>query len=264
MKRVLCLDVGERRIGVAVSDPLGYTAQGVETIFTKGAQRDRARVMALLDQYETDRLLVGLPRMLSGAEGRQAERVREFCDGFQGVALRYADERLTSVLAERTLLEGNVRREKRKEVIDKLAAMQILQVFLDSGGWKDQEEEPTMEKDREGFMASGNPIVELVDEDGKEVRFEHIYTVPYEGDEYVLLVPLDEVEGVEEDEVIIMRIEVGDEEDAYVGIEDDDLLEKVFEKYLEMAEEDEAAEEAFEDEGDESDDAGESNDEDQE
>ena len=97
-------------------------------------------------------------------------------------------------------------------------------------------------------MMNGNPIVELIDEDGNEVRFEHVYTVPYENDEYVLLSPVDQVEGVGEDEVVIMRIEPGEDEDAYVGIEDDDLLEKVFEKYLELAEADEAEDEAFEDE----------------
>ena len=108
-----------------------------------------------------------------------------------------------------------------------------------------------MTDDREGFVENGNPIVQLIDEDGKEVRFEHIYTVPFDGDEYVLLVPVDEVEDIAEDEVIIMRIEPGADEDTYVGIEDEELLEKVFEKYLELAEADEEADEAFEDEDDE-------------
>ncbi|MEA4898072.1 DUF1292 domain-containing protein [Bacillota bacterium Meth-B3] len=99
----------------------------------------------------------------------------------------------------------------------------------------------------DGFM-EGNPIVELIDEDGKTVRFEHVYTVPHEGDEYVLLSPIDDVDGVGEDEVIIMRIEPGEEDDAYVGIEDEALLETVFEKYLELAEADEETDEANEDE----------------
>ncbi len=99
----------------------------------------------------------------------------------------------------------------------------------------------------EGFM-EGNAIVELIDEDGKTVRFEHVYTVPFEGDEYVLLSPIDDVDGIGEDEVMIMRIEPGDEDDAYVGIEDEELLEKIFEKYLELAEADDEADEAFEDE----------------
>ena len=97
-------------------------------------------------------------------------------------------------------------------------------------------------------MESGNEIIELIDENGKPVRFEHLMTVEYEGDPYVLLVPIDDVEDVDEDEVVILRIEKGDDgEDAYVGIEDEELLEKVFERYLEIAE---ADEDALEDEED--------------
>ena len=100
---------------------------------------------------------------------------------------------------------------------------------------------------QDGFI-EGNPVVELMDEEGKSVRFEHVYTVPYENNEYVLLSPLDEVEGVAEDEVLILRIEPGEDEDQYVGIEDEELLERIFEKYLEMAEASEEADEEFEDE----------------
>ena len=76
--RVLCLDVGEKRVGVAVSDPLSITAQGVETIHTRGAENDAMRVRELCGKYLTDRVLVGLPRTLSGEEGFQAQRVRDF------------------------------------------------------------------------------------------------------------------------------------------------------------------------------------------
>lgn len=97
-------------------------------------------------------------------------------------------------------------------------------------------------------MENGNEIVELIDEDGKTVRFEHLMTVEYEGDKYVLLVPIDQVEDVDEDEVIILRIEESEDgEDAYVGVEDEELLEKVFERYLEIAEADEDALEEDED-----------------
>ena len=138
-KRTLCLDVGERRIGVAVSDALGLTAQGVETIFTKGAENDARRVQELARQYETDRLLVGLPRSLDGSEGYQAQRVRAFAALLEeaGLKVRFWDERLTTVSATRVLLEADVRRSKRKQVVDKLAACYILQSFMDAGGWKD-------------------------------------------------------------------------------------------------------------------------------
>ncbi len=136
-KRVLALDVGEKRIGVAVSDPLGLTAQGVETIFTKGQARDIARIAELARQYETDRLLVGLPKNMNGTIGPQAERVLAFSEALEGAGfqIRHEDERMTTMMADRVLSEGEVRGKKRREVVDKLAATYILQSFLDRGGW---------------------------------------------------------------------------------------------------------------------------------
>ena len=135
--RVLALDVGERRIGVAVSDPLGLTAQGVETIVSQGWTHDVQRIGELLALYETDRLLVGLPRSLSGDIGPQAQRILAFADQLtaRGWQVRFQDERLTTSLAQRTLIQGDVRRDRRKQVVDKLAATYILQSFLDAGGW---------------------------------------------------------------------------------------------------------------------------------
>lgn len=139
MQRILALDVGEKRIGVAVSDPLGLTAQGVETIFTQGWSNDRARVKQLANQYQTDRLLIGLPKSMSGEIGPQAQRVQEFAAQLveDGLKVRYWDERLTTVSAHRALIEGDLSRRKRKQVVDKVAAVYILQGFLDAGGWKD-------------------------------------------------------------------------------------------------------------------------------
>jgi putative Holliday junction resolvase len=140
-KRVLALDVGEKRIGVAVSDPLGFSAQGVETIFTKGLENDLKRIRELSDRYETKRLLVGLPRNMNGTIGPQAERIMEFSRALTGAGfeVRHQDERMTTMMANRVLLEGEVRREKRREVVDKLAATYILQSFLDGGGWPSDE-----------------------------------------------------------------------------------------------------------------------------
>ena len=136
-KRVLALDVGEKRIGVAVSDPLGFSAQGVETIFTKGLENDLARIRELATKYETNRLLVGLPRNMSGTIGPQAERILEYSKVLEaaGFEVRHQDERMTTLMAHRVLQEGEVRGKKRREVVDKLAATYILQSFLDGGGW---------------------------------------------------------------------------------------------------------------------------------
>lgn len=136
-KRVLTLDVGEKRIGVAVSDPLGLTAQGVETIFTKGLANDLVRIRELATKYETNRLLVGFPRNMNGTIGPQAERILVFSRALEsaGFEVRHQDERMTTVMAHRVLQEGEVPSKKRREVVDKLAATYILQSFLDGGGW---------------------------------------------------------------------------------------------------------------------------------
>ncbi len=135
-KRALCLDVGERRIGVAVSDLLGITAQGVETIESRGVEKDLARVRELAAQYGVAAIVCGLPRNMDGSEGFQAARVRSVGDRLsdEGYRVIYQDERLTTASARKVLIEADVRRGKRKDVIDKMAAGLILQVFIDGGG----------------------------------------------------------------------------------------------------------------------------------
>ena len=247
--RVLCLDVGEKRIGVAVTDALDLTAQGVETIWTKGYERDAARVLELCRQYDTDRVLCGLPRNMDGTEGFQAARVREFAGYLSGKGLnvRFQDERLTTRQARDVLLAADVRRDRRKEVIDKLAATYLLQSFLDAGGWREAEVNKIYlrsvyhmsENMNHDLDMEREDIVELVDEDGNDVRFEHIMTLEHKGGVYICLVPVDPMEDVAEDELVIMRIETDDEgNDVYTTIEDDAELDEVFEKYLEIAEAD--------------------------
>ena len=245
--RVVCLDVGEKRIGVAVSDPLSITAQGVETLYTRGEENDALRVRELCGEYLTDRVLIGLPRTLDGEEGYQAERVRSFARRLLllGLKVRFQDERLTTRSATRALIESGMRREKRKEVVDMLAAALILQTFLDAGGWPEENADIPRKKvytmsDGKEFNMEQDSIVELIDEDGKEVSFEHLMTLEHNGKTYVCLAPVDPDDDIGEDELVILRIETGEDgNDAYVTIDDDEELDDVFEKYLEIAEADE-------------------------
>ena len=136
MQRYVALDVGDRRIGVAVSDPLGITAQGVETYTRKNRDEDAAHILGLLTRFAPCRLLVGMPRNMDGTYGPQADKVRHFTAQLQRVwqgETVYWDERMTTVTAGRVLIDADVSRKKRKEVIDKLAAVVILQSYLDSG-----------------------------------------------------------------------------------------------------------------------------------
>lgn len=135
MQRVLALDVGDRRIGVAVSDPLGMTAQGIETYQRTGDdEKDVAHFVDLLKGYAPVKLVVGMPRNMNGTYGPQTEKVRSFAEAICAVwngELEYCDERLTTMSAERVLIDADVSRQKRKKVIDKMAAVIILQSYLD-------------------------------------------------------------------------------------------------------------------------------------
>ena len=135
MKRYLGLDIGDRTIGIAVSDPLGLTAQGVETIRRKNLEKDLARLGDLMEQYETRSLVSGYPKNMNGTEGDRCEVVKAFLEKvkkqYPDVEIALWDERLSTVAATRSLLEGDVSRKKRKKVIDKMAAVFILQGYLD-------------------------------------------------------------------------------------------------------------------------------------
>ena len=133
--RVICLDVGERRIGVAVTDPLDITAQGVETIWSKGVEKDVARVKELCAQYSTNRLLLGLPRNMDGSYGERAEKCSLFAKRLSeesGIETDLWDERLTTVSAHKALNEVNVRGKKRKNIVDAVAAVMILEDYVAS------------------------------------------------------------------------------------------------------------------------------------
>lgn len=139
--RTIGLDVGDKTIGVAVSDPLGITAQGITTIERVGIRKDSGKVIDYIKKYECDTVVMGLPLSMSGEDSEQTIMVREFrtmlenkmkSTGIKGVKVVWQDERLTTVQAERIMIQADVRRNKRKEVIDKQAAVIILQSFLDT------------------------------------------------------------------------------------------------------------------------------------
>lgn len=133
--RIAAFDVGDVRIGVAVSDELGLTATGIGVVERVGAARDLEALATLLEPYAPERLVVGLPRNMNGSEGPQAAKVRAFGDRVAahfGLPVEYWDERLTTVAAERVLLEADMSRRRRKQVVDKVAATLILQGYLAS------------------------------------------------------------------------------------------------------------------------------------
>lgn len=136
--RILGLDYGSKTVGVAVSDPLLLTAQGVETITRDRESHLRhtyARIEELIREYEAERIVLGFPKNMNNSEGERVQKTKAFGEALErrtGLDVVYWDERLSTVASERVLMEGGVRRENRKKYVDKLAAVLILQGYLDS------------------------------------------------------------------------------------------------------------------------------------
>ena len=132
--RKMALDYGEVRIGIAFSDILNIIANGYETYTRKNLEADLEYLNKLVKEKEVDTIILGLPINMDGTEGERALKTREFGDLLAqktGLPIKYLDERLTSASAERMLIEADMRREKRKQVIDKISATIILQNYLD-------------------------------------------------------------------------------------------------------------------------------------
>ena len=149
--RILGLDYGSKTVGVAVSDPLKITAQTVETIVRKEENKLRktlARIEELVKEYEVESIVLGLPKNMNNSLGDRAEKTMEFRSMVErrtGLPVVLWDERLTTVAAERTLIESSVRRENRKEYIDQIAASFILQGYLDARSMKREKQSETDE-----------------------------------------------------------------------------------------------------------------------
>jgi putative Holliday junction resolvase len=133
--RIMGLDIGEKRIGIAISDPLCYTAQGKLVMERRGMEADIQQIKDLVAAEEVTALVAGLPKNMDGSLGEGAERVISFARALEealSMAIIFWDERLTTVEATRVLLEADLTRRKRRKVVDKVAAVLILQGYLDS------------------------------------------------------------------------------------------------------------------------------------
>ena len=133
IQRIMCVDMGEKGIGIAVSDLLGITAQGVET-YTRKGENDAQYIADKAKELGASLIVAGLPLNMNGTEGPAVEKVRAFMSEVEelGVKVAYQDERMTTMSAERTLIEADMSREKRRKVIDKVAAVYILRGYLDT------------------------------------------------------------------------------------------------------------------------------------
>ena len=145
--RVLGLDYGSKTVGVAVSDPLGLTAQGVETVWRKQENKLRrtlARIEEIISEYQVTEIVLGYPKNMNNTVGERAEKSLEFKEMLEkrtGLPVVMWDERLTTVEADRTMMETGIRRENRKEYVDMIAAVFILQGYLDAAAYRREQQE---------------------------------------------------------------------------------------------------------------------------
>ena len=231
-ERIICLDIGDARIGVAVSDMTRLIATPIDTIYRVGWGPDTKKVVSICEQYETTEILAGWPLNMDGTAGFQSEKVKNFCAQLEkaGLTVYYQDERLTTVTATNALIEGNMHRAERKHNVDKVAAAVILQQWLDTQRNlqqnQTQQEETKMDEN----------IIELIDdESGESVQFLHLATLMHEGKEYIAVT--DAAEDDEECGVFFMEIISEDGEDSYSPVEDEQLQDALFQQFVALMDE---------------------------
>ena len=230
-ERILCLDIGDARIGVAVSDMTRLIATPIDTIYRVGWGPDTKQVVALCQQYDTTQVLAGWPLNMDGTAGFQSEKGKNFCAQLEkaGLTVYYQDERLTTVTATNALIEGNMHRAERKHNVDKVAAAVILQQWLDTQRNLHQQQQEDKKMDEN--------IIELIDDEtGESVQFLHLATLMHENKEYIAVT--DAAEEDEECGVFFMEIITEDGEDSYSPVEDEKLQDVLFEQFVALMDED--------------------------
>lgn len=284
MKRFLCLDIGDKRIGVAVSDPFNTYALPVETYHRKNLRTDLAKIAEYVKAKGATDVVCGLPVNFDGTPSLQTRKAEFFIDRLKETVAAQVfavDERCSTCEAEEVLIEQGKSRSERKQFVDALAACEILQGFLNEKNSSvrkgdkfmsdkekqtcgcgcehehhhDREQEHTHcdhdACDCEDCCDDGcdcgceDDIVVLTGDDGKKMKFYFVGTIEYKGKTYSAFEPAEEIDGIEEDDLIIFELSGDDEETAeLLPVDDEALLDEVFNEFCRVMEEDELAEEA--------------------
>lgn len=252
-KRVIAFDIGNRRIGVAISDPFNSYAMPLETYFRGQSAREDARALARLAEEEgAGRIVCGLPLFADGTKSDQTEATRKFIELLKAetsLPVSEADERYTTCLAHGDLRQMGVsaKRDKGKKRVDSLAAAYILESFLAL----QKEETMSLKEDNNDYEEDEN-LVELVDEDGNRSNYEHLMTFEYKKEWYVALTPVGDAEEEDEeaeledddgDEIAIYHLVGGEDDEHLEAIDDEDLLDELFDEFCRLYEDSEEDEE---------------------
>lgn len=247
-KRVIAFDIGDKRIGVAVSDPFNEYAMPGETYFrTRNFRADVAAIAKIAEDKGVGTIVCGLPVNADGTDSEQTAKTRSFIQALQQATtlpIVLEDERFTTMQARETQMLGGVKREDRKKTVDSIAASYILESYLTREKRKGQNKENIMNKELENEMYDDEEerIIELEDEEGKTERFFHIATIEYKGEKYCFFQKAEPETEEEEDEVVMFRLD--EESEMLLALEDEQLMDEVFAEFCHQYEDFEDADEA--------------------
>lgn len=249
MEIIAAFDIGDKRIGVAFSDPFGEYAVPSDTYFRIGNfKEDVKAVAAIAEGRGASRIVCGLPLNADGTESEQTQKTRRFIEALQKETLlpvEAEDERYTTREARGDLnfLGVSVKKDKRKKAVDSIAAAYILESYLQRAKRRAE----AMKEEREDYDEENN-IVELIDDEGNSLKYEHLMTFEYKGEWYCAFTPVSEAEETEEDEegdeVVIYHLVGGENDETLEPIEDDEKLDEVFAEFCNQYEDFEDADEA--------------------
>ena len=246
-KRAIAFDIGDKRIGVAVSDPFNEYAMPCETYFrTRNFEADVCAVAKIAEEKGVGVIVCGMPVNYDGTESVQTVKTRAFIDALRqktSLPVEIEDERFTTMQARETQMMGGVKREDRKKTVDSIAASYILESWLTREKIKEKEERKMKDEElMEGYEDEEERIIEVEDEDGNVERLLHIATIPYRGTNYCVFQQAEPETEEDEDEVIIFAL---DEENQKLDIvEDEQTLDEVFAEFCRQYEDFEDADEA--------------------
>jgi putative Holliday junction resolvase len=230
--RTLALDYGDKTIGVAVSDPLGILAVGVETIRRTDAvqlKKSLSRLRELIAHYTVSEILLGYPKNMNNSEGPRCEQTKVFKErlerSFQGIPVILWDERLSTVGAMRGM--ANLSYQKKHDLIDTMAAAYILQGYLDSKNQRKGVTRVALYDEEDELEDDAFEVITMRDEDGEDISFVVLDVKDYNGAKYLLVLEEEFMDDEDAEASIIKAVEDEDEDEVYAFIEDDDEFEAV-------------------------------------
>ena len=248
MELIAAFDIGDKRIGVAFSDPFGEYAVPSDTYFRTGNfKEDVKAVAAIAEGRGASRIVCGLPLNADGTKSEQTDKTLRFIEALKNqtsLPVEVEDERYTTreARADLNAIGVSTKKDKRKKAVDSIAAAYILESYL-----KKVKRSINMKEEREEYDEENN-IVELIDEEGNSLRYEHLMTFEYKGEWYCAFTPVLEAEEAQEDEegdeVVIYHLVGGENDETLEPIEDDEKLDEVFAEFCNQYEDFEDADEA--------------------